>query len=103
MIKKSRKKLKISAFDEADHLSTDAEIVAYLQACIEEAGDDPRIIAHALGVIARVRGGIAKVAKDAGLTREGLHKALAKDGNPSLGTFLKVARAIGVKVVAKAA
>jgi probable addiction module antidote protein len=100
---KSRKKEKISKFDAADFLRSKADVIAYLQACIDEAGDDASVIAEALGAIARARGGITKVAREAGLTREGLHKALAKNGNPSLGTFLKVTRAVGVRMVAKAA
>lgn len=103
MATKIRKKLKISKFDAADFLHSDADVVSFLQACIEEADDDPSVIAEALGVIARARGGIAKVAKAAGLTREGLHKALSRGGNPSLATFLKVTRAIGVRMVAKSA
>jgi probable addiction module antidote protein len=103
MATKTRKKVKISAFDAANYLKTDADCLAYLQACIDEAGDDPSVIAGALGAIARARGGMSKVARSAGLTREGLYKALAKDGNPSLGTVLKVSRALGVRLVAEAA
>jgi probable addiction module antidote protein len=60
------------------------------------------VIAEALGVIARARG-MGKVAKDAGLTREGLYKALNKRGNPSLDTFLRVSKALGVKLIPEAA
>jgi probable addiction module antidote protein len=69
---------------------------------MEEAGDDPAFIAAALGDIARARG-MARVAKETGLTREGLYKSLAADGNPSLGTVLKVMRALGLKLTPKAA
>jgi len=86
----------------SDHLKTRAQIAAYLDACMEEAGDDPAFIAAALGDIARARG-MARVAKETGLTREGLYKSLAADGNPSLGTVLKVMRALGLKLTPKAA
>jgi probable addiction module antidote protein len=91
-----------SRWDAADHLKTRAQIAAYLEACMEEGGDDPAFIAAALGDIARARG-MARLAKDTGLTREGLYKSLAADGNPSLGTILKVLKALGLKLTPKAA
>jgi probable addiction module antidote protein len=69
---------------------------------MEEAGDDPAFIAAALGDVARARG-MAQLARKTGLTREGLYKALAPDGNPSLGTVLKVMKALGLKLTPKAA
>jgi probable addiction module antidote protein len=69
---------------------------------MDEAGDDPAFIAAALGDIARARG-MARLARETGLTREGLYKSLAADGNPSLGTILKVMRALGLKLTPKAA
>jgi probable addiction module antidote protein len=95
-------KEKFSRWDAADHLKTRAQIAAYLDACMEEGGDDPAFIAAALGDIARARG-MARLAKDTGLTREGLYKSLAADGNPSLGTILKVLKALGLKLTPKAA
>ena len=95
-------KEKFSRWDAADHLKTRAQIAAYLDACMEEGGDDPAFIAAALGDIARARG-MAKLARDTGLTREGLYKSLAADGNPSLGTILKVLKALGLKLTPKAA
>ena len=95
-------KEKFSRWDAADHLKTRAQIAAYLDACMQEGGDDPAFIAAALGDIARARG-MAKLAKDTGLTREGLYKSLAADGNPSLGTILKVLKAFGLKLSPKAA
>jgi probable addiction module antidote protein len=68
----------------------------------EEAPDDAAGIARALGDIARARG-MTQVARDAGLSRESLYKALGKDGNPSFATILKVARAVGVRLHALAA
>ena len=94
--KRSRTKETFSRYDAADYLKTDADMAAYLEACLEEAPDDPAVIAAALGDIARARG-MVQLAKETGLTREGLYKALSKDGNPSLGTVLKVLRALGLK------
>ena len=72
-------------------------MVAYLQACMDEAPDDAALLAAALGDIARARG-MMGLAQATGITREGLYKALSKDGNPSLGTVLKVMRALGLKL-----
>jgi|ERR1700675_4894150 probable addiction module antidote protein len=84
-------------WDAAVHLRTTAQIAAYLDACMEEAGDDSALLAAALGDIARARG-MALLAKETGLTREGLYKSLAADGNPSFGTILKVMKALGLKL-----
>ena len=77
-------------------------MVAYLQACLEEAPDDATLLAAALGDIARSKG-MMGLAKKTGLTREGLYKALSKDGNPSLGTVLKVINALGMKLTPQVA
>jgi probable addiction module antidote protein len=77
-------------------------MVAYLDAWFEEAPDDAAGIARAMGDIARARG-MTQVARDAGLSRESLYKALSGDGNPSFATILKVARALGVRLHALSA
>ena len=89
-------------YDVAEHLRTPEEMAAYLDAWLEEAPDDASGIAKALGDIARAKG-MSQVAKDAGLSRESLYRALSGDGNPSFATVLKVARALGVKLHAQAA
>ncbi|MFO1220085.1 MAG: addiction module antidote protein [Burkholderiaceae bacterium] len=89
-------------YDVAEHLRTPEEMAAYLDAWLEEAPDDAAGIAKALGDIARARG-MSQVAKDAGLSRESLYRALSAGGNPSFATVLKVARALGVKLHAEAA
>jgi probable addiction module antidote protein len=89
-------------YDSAHYLKSEADIVAYLEACMDEAGDDPAFIAQALGTIARARG-MSLLAKKTGLTREGLYKALSKDSNPSFGTILRVMRALGLKFTPKVA
>ena len=99
---KKPSKTKTSQYDVAEHLRTPEEMAAYLDAWLEEAPDDASGIARALGDIARAKG-MTQVAKDAGLSRESLYRALSADGNPSFATVLKVARALGVKLHAEAA
>lgn len=77
-------------------------MAAYLDAWLEEAPDDGAGIARALGDIARAKG-MALVARDTGLSRESLYRALSKSGNPSLSTVLKVAKSLGVRLHAQAA
>ena len=86
-------------YDVAEHLRTPEEMAAYLEACLEEADGDAAFIAKALGDIARAKG-MAQVAKDAGLSRESLYKALAPGAKPRFDTVLKVARALGVRLTA---
>jgi probable addiction module antidote protein len=86
-----------SRWDSAEHLKTEEDIQLYLEACIEESGDDPNGIIHAFSVIARARN-MSQLAKDTGLTREGLYKALSPDGNPTFATINKVAKALGFKL-----
>ena len=93
---------KFTRWDPVDHLQTEEAMMLYLEACMEEGGDDPAFIAAALGDIARSRG-MSQLARATGLTREGLYKSLAADGNPSLGTILKVMKALGLKLTPKAA
>jgi probable addiction module antidote protein len=97
MATKRRTKEAFSRWDAADYLKSEDDIAAYLQACIEEAPDDPALVAAALGDVARARG-MVRLAKETGLTREGLYKALSKDGNPNFGTVLKVLHALGIKI-----
>jgi len=99
---KKTAKTKTMPYDVAEQLRTPQEMAAYLDAWLNEAPDDAQGIARALGDIARAKG-MTQVAKDAGLSRESLYKALSADGNPSFATVLKVARALGVKLHAEAA
>ena len=89
--------LKLRKWDSAEHLKTEEDMVLYLQACMEEAGDDAAFIAAALGDIARAKG-MSQLAKETGLGRESLYKALSGEGNPSFGTILKVMHALGLKL-----
>lgn len=76
-------------------------MAAYLEACLEEAGGDAAFIAKALGDIARAKG-MAQVARDAGLSRESLYKALSGERSPGFDTVLKVIEALGLRLHAKA-
>ena len=93
---------KFSRYDTADYLTDDERIAAYLEAVMEEAGDDPALIAQALGAVARARN-ISQLARDTGLTREGIYKALSAEGNPSFATVIKMAKALGLRVAFRAA
>ena len=89
--------LKLTKWDAPEHLQTEEDIALYLDACFAEAGDDAAFIAKALGEVARARG-MTQLAKDTGLGRESLYKALSGEGNPSFSTVLKVMNAMGVKL-----
>ncbi len=89
--------LATTRWDSAQHLKTEEDMRLYLEACLEDAGDDPVFIVHALGVVARSRN-MSQLARDTGLTREGLYKALSGDGNPTFATVTKVAKALGFKL-----
>jgi probable addiction module antidote protein len=86
-----------SRYDTADYLKTEEDIAHYMEAVMEDGGDDANLIAHALGDVARARN-MSQLARDTGLTREGLYKALSSDGNPSFATVLKVATALGLRL-----
>lgn len=88
-------------FDVSEHIRTPEEMAAYLEVCIEEANGDAAFIAKALGDIARARG-MTQVARDAGLSRESLYKALSGDRTPTFDTILKVINALGIKLHAEA-
>lgn len=89
--------VKTTRWDSAEYLKTEEDIQHYLEACLEEAGDDPAFLVHALGVVARAKN-MSQLARDTGLSREGLYKALSEDGNPTFATVAKVARALGYEV-----
>lgn len=100
--RKKAPKPKTSAYDVAEHLRTPQEMAAYLDAWLNDAPDDVSGIARALGDIARAKG-MSQVAKETGLSRESLYRALSEGGNPSFATVLKVARALGVRLHAQPA
>ena len=82
-------------WDATDYLETEEDIAAYLEAAFEDG--DPRLIAATLGDVARAKG-MTRIAREAGLGRESLYKALSPDGNPEFATVLKVLRALGLRL-----
>jgi probable addiction module antidote protein len=88
---------KVKDYDVAEHLRTPEEMAAYLEACLAESDGDASFVAKALGDIARAKG-MAALARETGLGRESLYKALSVNGNPQLSTILKVAKALGLEI-----
>ncbi len=84
-------------YDVAEHLRTPEEMAAYLEVCLEESNGDAAFIAKALGDIARAKG-MTQVARDAGLSRESLYKALSGERTPGFDTILKVVHALGMEL-----
>jgi probable addiction module antidote protein len=85
-------------------LRGDPEFAAeYLKAALEEAEDEPRVLLIALRRVAEARGGLAKVAKSAGVERESLYRALSPRGNPRLSTLVAVTKAMGLRITVEAA
>jgi probable addiction module antidote protein len=87
--------LKTTRWDSAEYLKTDEDIAAYLDAVLEE--DDPALVTHALGVIARAKG-MSQIARETGMGRESLYKALSPEGNPEFATVIKVLKALGLQL-----
>ena len=90
-------KTKTTRYDVAEHLRTPEEMAAYLEACLQEANGDAAFVAKALGDMARAKG-MTQVARDAGLSRESLYRALSGERIPSFDTMLKVVHALGIKL-----
>ena len=93
-------KIKLRKWDVVEHLKSDEDMALYFDAAMEDAGDDAAFIAKVLGDIARAKG-MTQLAKDTGLGRESLYKALSGEGNPSFATILKVMSALGIKLHAQ--
>ena len=91
-------KTKTRPYDAAEYLETPEDMAAYLEAALEDG--EPAIVVKALGAIARARG-MTQIARDTGLRRESLYKALSPEGNPEFATVLKVVRALGLKLHAE--
>ena len=94
--------IKLRNFDAVEYLKTEEDMALYFDAAMQEAGDDAAFIAMVLWDIARARG-MSQLAKDTGLGRESLYKALSGEGNPSFATVLKVVHALGLRLHASAA
>ncbi len=95
------KKTKHTRYDVAEHLRTPEEMAAYLEAVLEESNGNASMVAKASGDIARARG-MSQVAKDSGLSRESLYKALSGERSPGIDTILKVIKALGIRLHAEA-
>lgn len=87
--------LETSKWDVTEYLDSEEAIFAYIEAAFEDG--DPELIKHVLGDVARARG-MTAIAKEAGVTREALYKALSEKGDPKLSTLIGVAKALGVKL-----
>lgn len=86
---------KFTRWDAVDHLKTEVDMALYLDACLEEDPGDGSLVRAALNDVARAKG-MSQLARDTGLTREGLYKALSSSGNPEFSTVLKVIKALGL-------
>lgn len=93
-------KTKTRAWDAVEHLASEEDMAAYLEAALEDG--DPAVISAALGDIARAKG-MTQIAREAGVGRESLYKALSPEGNPEFATVLKVVRALGLRLHASTA
>jgi len=93
-------KTRTRPFDTAEYLNTEEDMAHYLEAALEDG--DPKLVAAALGDIARAHG-MTHIARETGLSRESLYRALSPEGNPELATILKVVRAMGIRLHASAA
>lgn len=87
----------LKKWDSVEYLDSDEEIQAYLDACIDDSEGDPAFIIHALATIARAKN-MSQLARDTGMSREGLYKALSPQGNPTFATVIKVATALGLSL-----
>jgi probable addiction module antidote protein len=88
---------KTARFDAADYLDSEERQVAYITAALESG--DANFVRDALGIVARARG-MGEIAKDAGLNRESLYKALGENGNPGFATIMRIVRALGLTLSA---
>jgi len=92
---------KFTRWDASDHLKTEEDITAYFEACLDDDPGDGSLIRAALGDIAKARN-MSRLARDIGLSREGLYRALSTDGNPEFATIMKVIKGLGLRLHAGA-
>ena len=91
--------VKTTPWDSADYLQTEQDVAAYLDAVLEEASEDPAFVMQALNTVARARQrNMTQLAKDVGITCEGLRKALSAEGDPRLSTLVKLLSALGLRL-----
>lgn len=90
-------KIKTYDYDPVDHIKTNDEWISYLNECIKLDEGDGRLIRLALDDMTRAKG-LTKVAKEAGMTRQGLRKALSEDGNPGMMTFINLLKVLDIQL-----
>lgn len=88
---------RFTRWDAADHLKTEEDVALYLDACLDDDPGDGSLVRAALNDVARAKG-MSQLAKDTGISREGLYKALSPSGNPEFSTMLKVIKALGLQL-----
>jgi probable addiction module antidote protein len=88
--------LETRPYDTAEYLDSQEAVAAYIDAVLDDG--DPALIAQALGTVARARG-MSQIARDTGLSRESLYRALSAEGNPEFGTVLRVLKALGLRLM----
>lgn len=88
---------KFTRFDPVDHLQSEEDMAMYLDACLEEDPGDGSVVRAALNDIARAQG-MTQLARETGISREGLYKALSPSGNPEFATVLKIIKALKIKL-----
>lgn len=89
--------IKLRKWDTIEYLKTEEDMIAYLETCIEEAGDDAAFIAKAIGNIARAKG-MSQIARETGIGREVLYRTLSGEVKPNFATILKVLHALKIKI-----
>jgi probable addiction module antidote protein len=96
-------KLSSKTWDSSEYLKKPEDIAVYLSDMLSdpEACANPALMTHALGVVARAKG-MTEIARETGLSRESLYKALSEDGNPSFATVMKVLQALSIELRAQA-
>ena len=88
--------MKAAAFKTSDYLKTQKDIVAYLNAALEDG--EPALLLEALRNVAQANGGMGALAKAAGVSRESLYRTLSRRGNPKIDTIMEILRALGLKL-----
>jgi len=87
--------VKTTTWDLSDHINTKRDVIAYLQAALDE--NDTALLFSVIGDVARSKG-MAQIARDLNLNRESLYRSLAEDGNPSFSTVVKVLDNLGMRL-----
>lgn len=85
-----------SSYRTADYLKTQRDVVAYLNAALEDG--DPAVVLEALRNVAQARGGMSALARAAGVSRESLYRTLSSRGNPKIETLISLLRALGLRL-----